>query len=144
MEGLPPREHRTYKSYWVEMLTAREYQYFWTATHEEERTVRQWIRILGRMKRRLNDYGLTVEFFYVAEENQRGGHHVHVLVKFPGMVEQRFLYNTLRKVGDEIGGGMNKTETIYEDNREKTLRYIVKYMFKDFYRATVEDRYGFG
>jgi len=137
-----------YKDHWVSMLTAWGPQYFWTATHEQQRTVNQWVRILQRMKLKLWKSGFAVEFFYVCEPNKRGGYHLHVLVKFfvedVGQVQRlddskASRYKALRNIGDTIAGGANKTEVIKDEN---ALRYIVKYMFKGG-RMSVSDRYGF-
>jgi len=137
-EGLPPRRGTGYKGDWVRMLTGWGPMYFWTATHENQRTVAQWVRIMQRMKLRLMLDGQVWEFFYVCEENKRGGYHVHALVRVKGGLFHDG-YHSLRKVGDMISGGMNRTELV---KGEVQIRYLVKYMFKGG-RLTIGDRYGF-
>jgi len=137
LEGLEKKYFRKgYKSAWVDVLVAWGPQFFWTATHEQQRTCEQWVRIMERMKRAAWKHGFSFRFFYVCEENKRGGFHLHALVKVEGDITNA--YGLLRRSGDRIGGGMNKTERLEE---VKQVVYVVKYMFKR--SRGIQERYGF-
>ena len=137
LEGLPRKYYkRGYKESWVDMLTRWGPHFFWTATHEQQRTCEQWVRIMQRIKRAAWGRGVVFEFFYVCEENKRGGFHLHALVRMGGDTTNG--YGLLRRLGDEIGKGHNKTEHIGDVMQ---LRYVIKYMFKR--SRGVQERYGF-
>jgi len=120
---------------WMDMLERWGPSYFLTMTHEQQRNRRQWMRILERIKVQAWKEGMQIEIFYVFEDNERGGQHVHGLVKVFGDAK---VWHELVKICDKIGGGRNRLDILKGTGG---IWYVLKYMFKG--RGGQDDNYGF-